>query len=509
MKGEKPMKKWLVLLMCLCFALPVLGLSESIFDREWLDISFVHQREYTLPETEDLPYLYACTFGTLHIPAGVSDIPVLDYTFVEAYQVPDDHPLFKTVDGVLYSRDGKTLLVYPNARKASHFDVPFGVETIEKSAFAENDYLQSVSLPLTLKEIGWSSFYHCGGLISINIPLSVTEIGPYAFSDCVNLEKVSMSPALEEKVRAGVNTSVRYDDEPVPFAKVFDNCPKLESSLWYGDEGVTPAEAHYPESDKLVWLIASPKSVNEKVNLYAEADSSSEVLMQLNCGEAIGSTYEYHPDYYVVDNLSGPYPYSQKAYIKKSDVVIAPAETLFAFASIWPKNEDVPVTMTEWDENNNSHTTNKTYGEFLRSVEQGPFAEEAAYNDGQPITWDMVTTNQNTYYYSQSLPGTVSMSFHWDGWEVADCEYFLSDAVITREKTGDNKTLGLVVSDEPQNRVHLRSEANKESQSLGRYFTGTQLEIIGEEGDFYEVMVNGLTHGFMMKEYVRIVPQED
>ncbi|MBR2054305.1 MAG: hypothetical protein IJ968_05355, partial [Clostridia bacterium] len=139
----------------------------------------------------------------------------------------------------------------------------------------------------------------------------------------------------------------------------------------------------------------------------------------------------------------------------------------------------------------------------------GPFAEEAAYNDGQPITWDMVTTNQNTYYYSQSLPGTVSMSVHWDGCEIADCEYFLSDAVITREKTGDNKTLGLVVSDEPQNRVHLRSEAKKESQSLGRYFTGTQLEIIGEEGAFYEVMVNGLTHGYMMKEYVRIVPQED
>ncbi|MBR6753655.1 MAG: leucine-rich repeat domain-containing protein, partial [Clostridia bacterium] len=404
------MKKWLVLLMCLCFALPVLGLSESIFDREWLDISFVHQREYTLPETEDLPYLYACTFGTLHIPAGVSDIPVLDYTFVEAYQVPDDHPLFKTVDGVLYSRDGKTLLAYPNARKASHFDVPFWVETIEKSAFAENDYLQSVSLPLTLKEIGRSSFYHCGGLISINIPLSVTEIGPYAFSSCVNLEKVSMSPALEEKVRAGANLSSRYDEDPVPFAKVFNNCPKLENSLWYGDEGVTPAEAHYSDGDKEVWLIASPKSVNEKVNLYAEPDSSSQVLMQLNCGEAIGSTYEYHPDYYVVDNLSDPYPYSQKAYIKKSDVVIAPAETLFAFASIWPKNEDVPVTMTEWDENNNSHTINKTYGEFLRSVEQGPFAEEAAYNDGQPITWDMVTTNQNTYYYSQSLPGTVSMS---------------------------------------------------------------------------------------------------
>lgn len=497
------MKKWLVLLMCLCFALPVLGLSESIYDREWLDISFVDQREYTLPETEDLPYLYACTFGTLHIPAGVSDIPVLDYTFVEAYQVPDDHPLFQTVDGVLYSRDGKTLLVYPNARKASHFDVPFGVETIEKSAFAENDYLQSISLPLTLKEIGRSSFYHCGGLISINIPLSVSKIGPHAFADCVNLEKVSMSPALEEKVRAGVNTSVRYDREPIPFAKVFDNCPKLENSLWYGDEGVPPAEAHYSDGDKGVWLIASPKSVNEKVNLYAEPDSSSQVLMQLNCGEAICSTYDYHPDYYAVDNPSGPYPYSRKAYLQKSDVVIAPAETLFSFASVWPKNEDVTVTYSEWKESK-SVTVTRPFGEFLQYVQN-----EISYDD-YPLSLDELTKDYDAYSYGDGeMCGQARFDLFEEGMQIEYCEYFLSDAVITREKTGDNKTLGLVVSDEPQNRVHLRSEAKKESQSLGRYFTGTQLEIIGEEGDFYEVMVNGLTHGFMMKEYVRIVPQED
>ena len=503
MKGEKPMKKWLVLLMCLCFALPVLGLSESIFDREWLDISFVHKREYTLPETEDLPYLYACTFGTLHIPAGVSDVPLLDYTTVETYQVPQDHPLFQTVDGVLYSRDGKTLLVYPNARKASHFDVPFGVERIEKSAFAENDYLQSVSLPLTLKEIGWSSFYHCGGLISVNIPLSVIELGPYAFADCVNLEKVSMSPAMEEKVRDGANLSSRYDEDPVPFAKVFDNCPKLENSLWYGDEGVTPAEAYYSDGDKRVWLIASPKSVNEKVNLYAEPDSSSQVLMQLNCGEAIGSTYEYHPDYYVVDNRSSSDPHSRKAYIKKSDVVIAPAQTLFAFASVWPKNEAVPVTYSEWKESKSVSVT-QPFGEFLQYI------QDEIGSDEYPISLDDLNINQGAYYYGDGeMSGQAWINMDEDGMQAGYCEYFLSDAVITREKTGDNKTLGLVISDKPQNRVHLRSEAKKESQSLGRYFTGTQVEIIGEEGDFYEVMVNGLTHGFMMKEYVRIVPQED
>jgi len=499
------MKKAFLLLLALCFVLPAPGLSESIHDREWLDISFVHKREYTLPETEDLPYLYACTFGTLHIPAGVSDVPLLEYTTVETYQVPQDHPLFKTVDGVLYSRDGKTLLAYPNARKDAHFDVPFGVEKIEEFAFSENDYLQSVSLPLTLKEIGRSSFYHCGGLISINIPLSVTEIGPYAFSDCVNLEKVSMSPALEEKVRAGVNLSSRYDEEPTPFAQVFDNCPKLENSLWYGDEGVTPAEVHDPDHDKQVWLIASPKSVNEKVNLYAQPDSSSQVLMALNCGEAISPTDEYHSDFYVLDYPTGLYPYSRKAYIKKSDVVIAPGETLFAIASVYPKNEQVPVTYHRW-ENDKSVPVTQPFGDFLQYV------QDEISSDDYPVSLDELTIIHEVYssaYSDGSMCGQAWIDIAEEGMVMESCEFFLSDAILTREKTGDSKTLGLVISDKPQNRVNLRSKPDKNSDSLGRYFTGTQVEILGEKGDFYEVMVNGLDHGFMMKEYVRIVPQED
>ena len=45
------MKKVLMMLLVFSFLLPHSALSESIYDREWLDISFVHKREYTLPET--------------------------------------------------------------------------------------------------------------------------------------------------------------------------------------------------------------------------------------------------------------------------------------------------------------------------------------------------------------------------------------------------------------------------------------------------------------------------
>ncbi len=164
--------------------------------------SFYDFQEFTLPaqlEVLERDVFYRCDFDVLRIETTLpaTDIVGCLYDcFVTAYEVPEDHPLYKTVDGVLISKDGKTLLAYPNYRKATHYDVPAGVERIEAGAFG-NEYLKTISLPIGLKSIGDYGFSGCTRLQSIALPLTVREIGEDIFNNCVSLELVSLPEGLE------------------------------------------------------------------------------------------------------------------------------------------------------------------------------------------------------------------------------------------------------------------------------------------------------------------------
>mgnify|MGYP004672338995 FL=1 len=156
---------------------------------------------FTLPEQlevlESNAFVY-CNFNVLRIESTLPAQELLNSFYdcmVVTYEVPEDHPLYQAIDGVLFSKDGKTLLAYPGGRTDEHYDVPAGVEYIWPYAFG-TDYLKTISLPIGLKTIGNGAFSDCGRLQSIAIPLTVTEIGDYAFWGCVSLELVSLPDGL-------------------------------------------------------------------------------------------------------------------------------------------------------------------------------------------------------------------------------------------------------------------------------------------------------------------------
>ena len=62
--------------------------------------------------------------------------------------------------------------------------VPNGVEEIESSAFWDNQYIEEVVLPPTLKNMGGDTFYYCKNLRKINIPASVISMGNNPFAGC-------------------------------------------------------------------------------------------------------------------------------------------------------------------------------------------------------------------------------------------------------------------------------------------------------------------------------------
>ena len=83
---------------------------------------------------------------------------------------------YADVDGILYTKDIKTLLYFPDAKETAV--VPEGVENIYEDAFDESN-LTSAVLPSTLKTIGDNAFGICANLTDVyilaTIPPSVEE----------------------------------------------------------------------------------------------------------------------------------------------------------------------------------------------------------------------------------------------------------------------------------------------------------------------------------------------
>ncbi|MBR7100727.1 MAG: leucine-rich repeat protein [Clostridia bacterium] len=111
--------------------------------------------------------------------------------------VDENNSNFKSSDGVLYSKDGKTLIQYPANKADESFNIPEGVEVISDFAFSRNKDLKSITIPNSVTSIGRCAFIRNSALESVEIPDSVTQIGNSAFRKCIALKNVTLSSNLK------------------------------------------------------------------------------------------------------------------------------------------------------------------------------------------------------------------------------------------------------------------------------------------------------------------------
>ncbi len=147
---------------------------------------------------------------------------------IKAIQVDDENEYICDVDGVIYSKDMKTLIFYPIAKdltdttdsegnliQISEYTIPDGVEVIrtkafykcyplakitipdsvkriEEKVFFRCDKINELKLPQSLEFIGKDAFSYCYGLTEINIPANIRQIDEYAFYNCTNLLNVNI-----------------------------------------------------------------------------------------------------------------------------------------------------------------------------------------------------------------------------------------------------------------------------------------------------------------------------
>ena len=99
----------------------------------------------------------------------------------------------KSIDGSVFSKDGKILLYVPHDK--TEFDVPDGVETLTYS-FSFNKTIKKVKLPKSLKIIGCNAFCNCSALTDVIIPEGVEEIGYFSFASCYSLKELIVPDSI-------------------------------------------------------------------------------------------------------------------------------------------------------------------------------------------------------------------------------------------------------------------------------------------------------------------------
>jgi hypothetical protein len=108
---------------------------------------------------------------------------------LNSINVSDENKNYKSIDGVLFDKNGETLIRYPYARKGPYI-IPENVTTIAAGAFKYSNGLTSVKIPESVTIIGESAFSDCLYLNSINIPENVTIIENYTFHNCRRLTSI-------------------------------------------------------------------------------------------------------------------------------------------------------------------------------------------------------------------------------------------------------------------------------------------------------------------------------
>jgi hypothetical protein len=100
-----------------------------------------------------------------------------------------DNPAYKSENGLLLSRDGKSLVQGVNGNVM----IPNSVTNIASYAFYGCTNLTSIAMTDSVTGIGSYAFYGCGGLGSVTIPGGVTSIGDSAFWNCKSLDGVTFT----------------------------------------------------------------------------------------------------------------------------------------------------------------------------------------------------------------------------------------------------------------------------------------------------------------------------
>ncbi|MBQ4440117.1 MAG: leucine-rich repeat protein, partial [Kiritimatiellae bacterium] len=107
-------------------------------------------------------------------------------TALVAIEISPSNPNYASKNGVLYSKDMKTLIAYPKTR--SEIVLDSRTVNVEGGAFCSCTF-KTAKIPQGIESLGFSSFGYCPNLEVLEFPKSFKHCGVYTVENCPNLRR--------------------------------------------------------------------------------------------------------------------------------------------------------------------------------------------------------------------------------------------------------------------------------------------------------------------------------
>lgn len=150
--------------------------------------------QYTVTRIDD--YAFYGSFSSIAFSESLVSIGSMAFYgcySLTSVDVPSENANFLSLDGVLFTKDGTVLILYPAGKETALYTVPAEVTVIGDYAFSSSSSLSSVILPEGLKSIGIYAFGGCVSLSSISLPKNLMNIGENAFDGCYALTSIDVA----------------------------------------------------------------------------------------------------------------------------------------------------------------------------------------------------------------------------------------------------------------------------------------------------------------------------
>ena len=179
--------------------------------------------------------LHNCSSLTsLYIPRNLTEIgrnALGGCTNITNYMCSGMNPYFKTVGGVIFTKDMTQIVAYPPAATATTYDIPSTVTTIWQRTFNYANNLTEINIPEGVTWVGPGAFMECDGLVSLDFPDGVQHIGASGFYGCDNLISVHLPASLDTITNSMASELTALTELTIPRnVKFIDNFAFIEST---------------------------------------------------------------------------------------------------------------------------------------------------------------------------------------------------------------------------------------------------------------------------------------
>lgn len=198
--------------------------------------------------------------------------------------VDDENENFKSTDGVLYTKNMQTLLIYPANRENTVFSIPETVRSFGDYAFDYSQNLENITIPAGLRSMGEYEPFYCAKSIK-NFDVA-TGNGYYASKDgCLYSKDLKK---LIKYTIAGEDKSVTIDGSTIINDNAFYNSANLEEVVLKNSVSEIGYMAFY-NCDKLSKLTIENSECkindilnNSKVTICGYAASTADTYAKRN-----------------------------------------------------------------------------------------------------------------------------------------------------------------------------------------------------------------------------------